>query len=194
MNIYGKLAEARSQFHQLKLKKSGLNQFAGWKYFELGDFLIPGMACMKDQGLCPVISFGLELATMTIHDMESEESIVITSPLSEAHMKGNQPIQNVGSCETYSRRYLWMSALEIVEHDQIDSAEQVYETPAKPKVERPPQKLATTSQLTAIQALIKAGLMSVRRQEWIKKNSATMKETDAATIIKEAKQEKANGE
>ena len=190
MNIYGKLAGARSQFHKLKLKKSGLNQFAGWKYFELGDFLIPGMQCMADNGLCPVISFGLELATMTIHDVESEESIVITSPLSEAHMKGNQPIQNVGSCETYSRRYLWMSALEIVEHDSIDSAEQTYETPAKPKKELPPQKPATIEQLTEIQLLIEKGLISARRKSWLKDRDIT--ETHAKTIIKEAKQEQAN--
>jgi hypothetical protein len=144
---------------------------------------------MKDQGLCPVISFGLELATMTIADMDSDAVIVITSPLSEAHMKGNQPVQNLGACESYVRRYLWMVALEISgEHDSIDAAEQVYETPAKPKVERPPQKLATTSQLTAIQALIKADLISPRRKAWTEKNSATMTETHAAQIIKEAKQ------
>jgi hypothetical protein len=196
MNIYGKLAEARSQFHQLKLKKSGLNQFAGWKYFNLDDFLVPGMQCMKDAGLCPVISFGLELAEMKIHDTGATDSvgvtcISITSPLSEAHMKGNQPVQNLGACESYVRRYLWMVALEISgEHDSIDAAEQVYETPAKPAVDRPPQKLATTSQLTAIQNLIKADLLSPRRKAWAEKNSATMTESHATTIIREAKEKK----
>jgi hypothetical protein len=197
MNIYGKLAEARSQFHRLSLKKSGLNQFAGWKYFELGDFLIPGMQVMKDAGLCPVISFKTKLATMMIHDMESEthtpgvDFMLIDSPLSESHAKGNQPIQNVGMCETYSRRYLWMAALEIIEHDSIEQAEQVYETPAKPKVERPPQKKVTTSQLTVLQNLIKKDKLSPRRKAWVEKKAGEMTESDAATIIREAKMEQA---
>ena len=37
-NIYTKLMEVRVKFHSLELKKSGLNKFAGFKYYELGDF------------------------------------------------------------------------------------------------------------------------------------------------------------
>ena len=39
MNVYQKLNEARKMFHQTKLQKTGHNKFAGYKYFELGDFL-----------------------------------------------------------------------------------------------------------------------------------------------------------
>jgi hypothetical protein len=48
-------------------------------------------------------------------------NITITSPLSEANLKGCHPVQNVGACETYARRYLWVAALEIVEHDALDA-------------------------------------------------------------------------
>ena len=41
--------------------------------------------------------------------------------LNEANLKGVHPIQNMGAVETYSRRYLWVTALEIVEHDALDA-------------------------------------------------------------------------
>jgi len=30
-------------------------------------------------------------------------------------------VQNIGAVETYQRRYLWVTAMEIVEHDALDS-------------------------------------------------------------------------
>ena len=30
-------------------------------------------------------------------------------------------MQNIGAVETYQRRYLWVTAMEIVEHDALDS-------------------------------------------------------------------------
>lgn len=123
MSVFTKLNEARTTFHAIKLEKTGLNKFAGYKYFELGDFLIPALNVFHEVGLCAFVSFDKELATMTIVDIESPGSvdrIVITSPLSEANLKGCHPVQNVGACETYARRYLWVAALEIVEHDALD--------------------------------------------------------------------------
>jgi hypothetical protein len=42
--------------------------------------------------------------------------------MSEASLKGCHPVQNLGAVETYVRRYLWVTALEIVEHDGLDSS------------------------------------------------------------------------
>jgi hypothetical protein len=66
--------------------------------------------------------------------------IVIASPMAGAELKGAHPIQNLGAVETYQRRYLWMTAMEIVEHDAIDSSShdaprKVEEPKAIPKVE-----------------------------------------------------------
>jgi len=41
--------------------------------------------------------------------------------MADAHLKGCHPIQNLGAVETYSRRYLYVTALEIVEHDALDA-------------------------------------------------------------------------
>lgn len=123
MSIYKKLADARKSFHQKKLTKSGHNKFAGYKYFELGDFVKAGMDCLNEQGLVSIISFNAAEAVMTVFDTESDATIVITSPMAEAQLKGCHPIQNLGAVETYQRRYLWVTLLEIIEHDALDSSE-----------------------------------------------------------------------
>ena len=125
MSIYTKLNQARSQFHTLKLKKSGLNKFAGYEYFELADFLIPAMEVMAKNELCAFISFGKELATMKIVDTTDNTSIEITSPMSSAALKGCHEVQNLGAVQSYLRRYLWVAAMEIVEHDALDSSKPI---------------------------------------------------------------------
>ena len=122
MSVYTKLNEARFQLHTMKLKKSGKNTFgSGYSYFELADFLVPALQVFKDVGLCAVVSFTADTASMTIVDTEDSSQIVITSPMGSAALKACHEVQNIGAVETYQRRYLWMAALEIVEHDAIDA-------------------------------------------------------------------------
>lgn len=124
MNVYQKLNAARKKFHTLKLQKTGRNTFAGYSYFELADFLIPALDVMSEVGLCAVVSFDEAVASMTIFDIEKPESnIVISSPMGKAALKGCHEVQNIGAVETYQRRYLWVAALEIVEHDALDASD-----------------------------------------------------------------------
>ena len=122
MGVHKKLMEARILLQQAPLKKSGHNKFAGYSYFELGDFLPTINQIFSKVGLCGVVSFDKELATLTITDTEDSTEIKLTSPMAEANLKGCHPIQNLGAVETYTRRYLWVSAMEIVEHDALDSS------------------------------------------------------------------------
>jgi hypothetical protein len=121
-SVHKKLMEARLLLQHAPLKKSGHNKFAGYSYFELGDFLPSINSIFYKVGLCGVVSFGKELASLTITDTEDGSEIVLTSPMAEANLKGCHPIQNLGAVETYTRRYLWVSAMEIVEHDALDSS------------------------------------------------------------------------
>jgi hypothetical protein len=127
--VYEKLQQARIKLQNTELKKSGHNKFAGYKYFELGDFLPAIQSIFFELKLCPVVSFGTELATLRIIDTENGGCVTFTSPMAEAQLKGCHPIQNLGAVETYSRRYLYVTALEIVEHDAIDSSEPVSAKP-----------------------------------------------------------------
>jgi hypothetical protein len=139
MNVYQKLNLAREKFHTAEIKKSGHNKFAGYYYFELGDFVVPALRIFKEVGLTSVIRFEPDMATMDIvNNDKPEDRISITSPMSEAQLKGCHPVQNLGAVETYVRRYLWVAALEIVEHDALDSAEPIKEE--KPAVKKEEKK------------------------------------------------------
>ena len=122
MSVHKKLMQARIALQGTKLSKSGKNKFAGYSYFELGDFLPTIQEIFNEIGLCGYVSFGKDLATLTITDVDGGGEIVITSPMAEANLKGTHPIQNLGAVETYNRRYLWMAAMEIVEHDILDAS------------------------------------------------------------------------
>jgi len=122
MTVHRKLMEARVRLQSTELKKSGLNKFAGYSYFELGDFIPAIQQIFYDVGLCGIVSFRSDYAELSIYDTEDGTMVTITSPMAEANLKGAHPIQNLGAMESYQRRYLWMTALELVEHDAIDSS------------------------------------------------------------------------
>lgn len=121
MKVYSKLSRARVALQGRSLNKSGNNKFAGYKYFELADFLPTVQAIFNDVGLCDVISFTEDVATMTIYDVEDGSSVVFTSPMGSANLKGCHMVQNIGAVETYQRRYLYTVAMAIVEHDALDA-------------------------------------------------------------------------
>ena len=120
MSVYKKLQEARILLQNTKLNKSGKNKFAGYEYFNLGDFLPQIQVICKDVGLCGVISFDNSMAYLQINDIEDGTSIMFTSPMSSASLKGCHDVQNLGAVQTYLRRYLWTNAFEIIEHDVLD--------------------------------------------------------------------------
>jgi hypothetical protein len=120
MKVCKKLITARNMLRKLELKKSGHNDFAKYQYFELGDFLPHVQAIFEHVGLCDVITFTETMATMTVYDIEDGSSVVFTSPMGSAQLKGCHEVQNIGAVETYQRRYLYVSALAIVEHDALD--------------------------------------------------------------------------
>ena len=90
MSVYKKLQEARILLQNTKLNKSGKNKFAGYDYFELGDFLPQIQNICNKVGLCGVVSFTNEMAYLTIYDTEGDSAISFTSPMSSAALKGCQ--------------------------------------------------------------------------------------------------------
>ena len=122
MSVYAKLMQARMMLHSKEIKKSGRNTFANYSYMELADFLIPTQTIFAEVGLCGLVSFTADIASLTLIDIEDGSQHVITSPMGSAALKGCHEVQNIGAVEAYQRRYLWMAALEIVEHDAIDGA------------------------------------------------------------------------
>ena len=122
MTIYKKIATARIKLQGMPLKKSGHNKFAGYNYFELGDFLPACNDIFAELGLCDVITFTSETASLNIFDSETGEQVMFCSPMASANLKGCHDIQNLGASQTYLRRYLWQTAMGMVEHDALDAS------------------------------------------------------------------------
>jgi len=140
MSVYKKLQEARILLQNTKLNKSGKNKFAGYEYFELGDFLPQIQNICKNVGLCGMVSFTADTAYLTIHDTDGEGFTTFTSPMSSAALKGCHDVQNLGAVQTYLRRYLWTNAFEIVEHDALDATTGGIEPVAKTVTKVEPKK------------------------------------------------------
>lgn len=122
MSVYKKLQEARIELQSKPLKKSGKNKFAGYEYFELGDFLPTIQSICLSKGLCGSVTFYTDIAILTITDVDKpEDKIEFKCPMSSAALKGCHEVQNLGAVQTYLRRYLWTNAFEIVEHDALDA-------------------------------------------------------------------------
>jgi hypothetical protein len=103
------------------VKKSGKNSYAGYTYYELSD-IIPAINKLADKlKFCCIINFTNDLAKLDFCDLEKDERITFTSPMSSASLKGCHEVQNLGAVETYIKRYLYQNCFEIVEGDALDS-------------------------------------------------------------------------
>lgn len=122
LNLFQKLQKARVELQEMNLKKSGQNKFAGFSYYELSDFLPAINIICNNVGLFTAISFEIDYAILRIYDCEDMERFIeFKSPMKEIQQKGCNDIQSLGSVETYSRRYLYLTAFEIVENDFSDA-------------------------------------------------------------------------
>lgn len=122
LNLFQKLQQARVELQEMNLKKSGHNKFAGFTYYTLEDFLPAINIICNNVGLFTAISFDKEYATLRIYDTDDiDKFIEYKSPMKEIEQKGCNAIQNLGSVQSYSRRYLYLTAFEIVENDFSDA-------------------------------------------------------------------------
>lgn len=122
MSIYKKIQIVKRRLLEANLKKTGENKFAGFKYYELADFTPKIIELCNEVGLFTKITFTNEIATLKIINSDKPEQIEeYTSPMRELQLKGCNDIQALGGVETYSRRYLYMSAFDIIENDMFDA-------------------------------------------------------------------------
>ena len=150
MSVHARMALIKSELSKCKIPKSGHNKFAGFKYHELQDFMpfinelnakhgintVPKF--LEKQGICIL---------KVINSDNADDNYEIIIPFVHAEMLGKggaksnvDAIQRMGSTITYNRRYLYMSAYDIVESDSVDVAE-----PTKPQAPKAPQTQAPKS-------------------------------------------------
>lgn len=124
MNVFQKLAVARGKFLEAPTKKSGINRYAEFKYFELEDIVPVAMKIFADLGLLIIESVTFEKVSATIVNVDNpDETIVFEAPAKDPKIEDGtkmSAIQGLGAYITYQRRYLYMLVLDIVEADPID--------------------------------------------------------------------------
>ncbi len=116
-NLKQKLQEARIALKEENITKSGKNSFTKVGYYTLQDILPPITRVCHKVRMTPLVTFDKEVATLTLYDWDSDETLTATSPMVEQKDSKMNEIQILGSLETYQRRYILQNVFDIVEED-----------------------------------------------------------------------------
>lgn len=121
-NLFQKINEVKNAISKANLKKSWKNSFAKFEYYELSDFLpLLNEICDKNW-IFNHISFEENKAVLEIINCDNPAQVVkYEVPTCELELKGCNKIQALGGVQTYSRRYLYITAYDICENDSFDA-------------------------------------------------------------------------
>ena len=135
MNVYQRLLTARAKFLEHGVSKSGKHMELRYKYFELDDIVPIAIGIFTEVGLVPLVSFTDEQAIMTMVNTDNpDETIQFSCPMRyPSENKMVNPVQALGSAQTYLRRYLYMIALDICEPDTIEPTTEKEDNAPAPK-------------------------------------------------------------
>ena len=121
-NIYEKMTAVKTAL--LGIRKGGKNDFSHYSYFELGDILPVLTPALQRERLFMQTQFSAteQSAKLVIVDIDNTESkLEFECRFAECALKGAHEIQNYGAAQTYTRRYLIMTAFDIAEADIVDA-------------------------------------------------------------------------
>ena len=153
MNVYQRLLTARAKFLEHGVSKSGKHMELRYKYFELDDIVPIAIGIFTEVGLVPLVSFTDEQAIMTMVNTDNpDETIQFSCPMRyPSENKMVNPVQALGSAQTYLRRYLYMIALDICEPDTIEPTTKKDDNAPAPKAPpaTPEQREEVKKELTA---------------------------------------------
>jgi hypothetical protein len=146
MKLLEKLQTVRIELQKAGLKKSGLNKFAGFEYYELSDLLPAINTSCELHKMTTVFNANDTCASLEIRDYETTEVVRFEIPFKMPEIKGANAVQCLGGAITYLRRYLFINAFEICENDPNDAVigKDVVEHKTTPKPEYKPSKVDTS--------------------------------------------------
>ena len=157
MNVYQKLIAARKRFQEMDVKKSGVNRFADFKYFELADIVPAKTRIFAELGLLDVVTFSESEAVAQLFNVDNpDESMIFTSPMralstvSQTGKNKMNELQGLGAEETYQRRYLYMMILDIVEADSFDATSGQNDSNKSQNVSEKPQKAVESTNVVSM--------------------------------------------
>ena len=172
LNLNESIIKIRVKLQNSKIKKSGKNKFAGFEYYELGDFLPKLNELMLEENINDL--FTIENDEVKLILMKGEEKqeykmpfkIFETPLVLKKDKDGNflknsnneyieipsmQDIQYLGALNTYYKRYLYLNAFGITDGEVIDSMNS--EEIKKPIKQETKEILITEKQIELIKRL-----------------------------------------
>lgn len=130
--IMKKLLEARIKFAQANVKKTGKGVIDGNEYtfYTLNDIIPTKNNIFKELGMVDIITYNNQEAKLELFDTDDlKESITFTSPMPNDLRSVNlNQMMAIGGCQTYQRRYLYVTALDISEPDHLENGREKAET------------------------------------------------------------------
>ena len=118
-SVMKKLQKSRVDWQSKPRKKSGFNKFQNFKYFVLKDILPTVNEIFNKNGLYSQYNLTKDYAELIITDSSTGDYLTYRIPVQKLD---NPTMQNIGAINTYSKRYLYMNALEIEEDEhELDS-------------------------------------------------------------------------
>lgn len=149
--LYGKLKQIKVELRKVINTKSGYNTHSKFKYYQLEDFLPQVLESFSKYNIYNEYSIDTDLeiveertdfdgdgtphksvtkrpveyAYLYLKNLDNEDDeMVYRLKTAEASVYGAAAIQNLGAKITYMKRYIYMSLLDIVEPDAVESAPQ----------------------------------------------------------------------
>ena len=149
--LYGKLKQIKVELRKVISTKSGYNVHNKFKYYQLEDFLPQVLEAFSRYNIYNEYSIDTDLeiveertdfdgdgtphksvtkrpveyAYLYLKNLDNaDDEMVYRLKTAEASVYGAAAIQNLGAKITYMKRYVYMSLLDIVEPDAVDSAPQ----------------------------------------------------------------------
>ena len=134
-NLNESIISIRVKLQNAKLKKSGKNKFAGFDYFELGDFLQKLNELMLEEGVNDRFYIKDNYARLELQKGEEINTytmpfVLFDTPINAKtnektgevrEVKSMHDIQYLGALNTYYKRYLYLNAFGITDGEVIDS-------------------------------------------------------------------------
>lgn len=126
LNLLQKLIKIRKEFLEADVKKSGINRYLGYDYFELKDIVPVASKLFDKYGVYHEFQILNDMVHLLIYNADNLEEAPreFCLPLvNNEASKGQTPIQILGGEITYYRRYLYLIALDIVEAELFDAVQ-----------------------------------------------------------------------
>lgn len=126
LNLNESIIKIRVELQNSKIKKSGKNKYAGFEYYELGDFLPKLNELMLEENINDLFTIeNDEVKLILMKDEEKQEYKmpfrIFETPLTKDGKQSMQDIQYLGALNTYYKRYLYLNAFGITDGEVIDS-------------------------------------------------------------------------